>query len=91
MSMGCVMTSALQLVGRDGQTQGNAILNTVQQFAGSIGTSLVAMIVAQSQGKGGALKVTTAIGTQHAFFLLVCLAVLLLTTAFLSVPKEARN
>jgi DHA2 family lincomycin resistance protein-like MFS transporter len=91
MSMGCVMTSALQLVGRDGQTQGNAILNTVQQFAGSIGTSLVAMIVAQSQGKGGALKVTTAIGTQHAFFLLVCLAVLLLTTAFLSVPKEERN
>lgn len=91
MSMGCVMTSALKLVGRDDQTQGNAILNTVQRFTGSMGTSLVAMIVAQSQGKGGALTVTTAFGTQHAFFLLVCLAVLLLVTAFVSVPKEERN
>lgn len=91
MSMGCVMTSALKLVGRDNQTQGNAILNTVQQFAGSMGTSLVAMIVAQSQGKGGAMKLTTAIGTQHAFVLLTILAVILVATAYLAVPKSTNN
>lgn len=49
MCMGCVMTSALTVVGKAKQSQGNAILNTLQQFAGAIGTSLVAMIVAASQ------------------------------------------
>ena len=90
MSMGCVMTSALKLVGRDNQTQGNAILNTIQQFAGSMGTSLVAMIVAQSQAKGGTLKQTTAIGTQHAFVLLLVLAAILVLVAILSVPRKTQ-
>ena len=38
MCMGCVMTSALTVVGKAKQSQGNAILNTLQQFAGAIGT-----------------------------------------------------
>ncbi|MFR0771301.1 MAG: hypothetical protein ACLSH6_03855 [Limosilactobacillus pontis] len=47
--MGTVMTSALASLPQDKQTQGNAILNTLQQFAGSMGTSIVAMIVAKGQ------------------------------------------
>ena len=38
MCMGCVMASALTVIGKEKQSQGNAILNTLQQFAGAIGT-----------------------------------------------------
>ncbi|EQC59783.1 hypothetical protein N219_00770 [Limosilactobacillus fermentum MTCC 8711] len=47
--MGSVMTSALRTLADNQQTEGNAILNTLQQFAGAVGTSLSAVVVAQSQ------------------------------------------
>ena len=69
--MGCVMASALTVVGKAKQSQGNAILNTLQQFAGAIGTSLVAMIVAANQSHLNVIRrVSTAIGTQEAFGML---------------------
>lgn len=48
MCMGNVMTSALKSISSAQTTQGNAILNTLQQFAGAMGTSIAAMIVASS-------------------------------------------
>ena len=79
MLMGNVMTDALAQLDQKEQSQGNAFMNTVQQFAGAIGTSITSAIVALSQG-GHATSANTAAGTQHAFIflgvLVVCLFVL---------------
>lgn len=76
MLMGNVMTDALAQLDQKEQSQGNAFMNTVQQFAGAIGTSLTSAIVALSQG-GHATSANTAAGTQHAFIFLGVLAVCL--------------
>lgn len=73
--MGNVMTSGLRTLPRKDASQGNAILNTLQQFAGAMGTSIAAMIVAGSQlGIKNAAR--TAVGTQHAFFVLTALCLI---------------
>lgn len=74
--MGSVMTSALRTLTDGQQTDGNAILNTLQQFAGAMGTSLSAMVVAKSQlHLAGSQAYTTAVGTQNAFIMLTVLIV----------------
>lgn len=73
--MGSVMTSALRTLTDNQQTEGNAILNTLQQFAGAVGTSLSAVVVAQSQTYlAGSQAYTTAVGTQNAFIMLTVFA-----------------
>lgn len=49
MILGNVMTYALSRIDKKWVTQGNAILSTVQQFAGAVGTSVTSAIVAVSQ------------------------------------------
>lgn len=88
--MGTVMTSALASLPQDKQTQGNAILNTLQQFAGSMGTSLVAMIVAKSQVGVGKTAAATALGTQHAFVLLLVFVVMIVITVLRFVPQRLK-
>lgn len=87
--MGCVMTSALNTLQVKERTQGNAIMNTLQQFAGAMGTSLSATVVAQSQYHlhVGTAK-ATAIGTQHAFIMLLIFSLIVWLSYFKSVPKE---
>ncbi|KGE72956.1 MFS transporter [Limosilactobacillus reuteri] len=88
MCMGCVMTSALTVVGKAKQSQGNAILNTLQQFAGAIGTSLVAMIVAASQSHlHTTRRISTAIGTQEAFGMLTIFCIIIWISYYRSVKK----
>lgn len=88
LCMGCVMTSALNTLPFDERTQGNAIMNTLQQFAGAMGTSLSATVVAQSQNH---LRIgtanATAIGTQHAFVMLLIFGLIVWLSYFESVPK----
>ena len=73
--MGSVMTSALRTLADNQQTEGNAILNTLQQFAGAVGTSLSAVVVAQSHTYlAGSQAYTTAVGTQNAFIMLTVFA-----------------
>lgn len=73
--MGSVMTSALRTLADNQQTEGNAILNTLQQFAGAVGTPLSAVVVAQSQTYlAGSQAYTTAVGTQNAFIMLTVFA-----------------
>jgi len=73
--MGSVMTSALRTLADNQQTEGNAILNTLQQFAGAVGTSLSAVVVAQSRTHlAGSQAYTTAVGTQNAFIMLTVFA-----------------
>ena len=87
--MGCVMTSALNTLQVKERTQGNAIMNTLQQFAGAMGTPLSATVVAQSQYHlhVGTAK-ATAIGTQHAFIMLLIFSLIVWLSYFKSVPKE---
>lgn len=88
--MGTIMTSALASLPRDKQAQGNAILNTLQQFAGSMGASLVAMIVAKSQVGVGKSAAATALGTQHAFVLMFVFAFIIAGTAIRFVPRQLK-
>ncbi|MBB1080367.1 MFS transporter [Limosilactobacillus sp. STM2_1] len=89
MCMGSVMTNALAVIGKENTLQGNAILNTLQQFAGAIGTSLVAMIVAASQAHLHISRSnSTAIGTQKAFTLLTFLAITVWISYYYSVKKS---
>lgn len=78
MILGNVMTYALSRIDKKWVTQGNAILSTVQQFAGAVGTSVISAIVAVSQNafhsKAG---MPTAIGTQHAFIFLLIVAIII--------------
>lgn len=88
MLMGTVMTSALASLPKEQSPQGNAILNTLQQFAGSMGTSLVAMIVAKSQVGVGKTPAATATGTAHAFLLMLVFAVIILLSVLKFIPKK---
>lgn len=78
MILGNVMTYALSRIDKKWVTQGNAILSTVQQFAGAVGTSVTSAIVVVSQNafhsKAG---MPTAIGTQHAFIFLLIVAIII--------------
>lgn len=89
MSFGNIMTNGLRYLSSDDQADGNAILNTLQQFAGATGTSVVSAIIAQSQNNANlSTKVATAIGTQHAFIVLTILSLINLTILFKFVPRE---
>jgi EmrB/QacA subfamily drug resistance transporter len=86
--MGSIMTSALGSLPAHDAPQGNAILNTLQQFAGSMGTSLAAMIVASAQRETGARSLTTAVGTHHAFLFLLVVAIVINVAGWLCIPKQ---
>ena len=77
MILGDVMTDTLAVIDESKTTQGNAILNTAQQFAGAVGTSITSAIVASSQ-KGTKSADLTRIGTQHAYIFLLCLVILIM-------------
>ncbi|MDT6979757.1 DHA2 family efflux MFS transporter permease subunit [Levilactobacillus zymae] len=76
LGFGNLMTSGLQHLTGDLKADGNALMNSLQQFSGAVGTALVSAIIAASQAVAGsttALK--TASGSQTA------LAVLVVTSA----------
>lgn len=78
MILGNVMTYALSRIDKKWATQGNAILSTVQQFAGAVGTSVTSAIVAVSQNAfHSKASLPTAIGTQHAFIFLLIVAIII--------------
>ncbi|GEO63903.1 DHA2 family efflux MFS transporter permease subunit [Companilactobacillus nantensis] len=83
LSSGNIMTNGLKYLSDKNQADGNAVLTTLQQFAGATGTSIVAAIIAQSQSNTHLSTATaTAIGTQHAFIVLVILGLINLFILF---------
>lgn len=92
MTLGNVMTDTLDGFDMKKRTEGNAILNTVQQFAGAVGTSVTSTIVAMSQRQlGGKIGLPTAIGTQHAYWLLLIVNVIVWLLLFRFVKSSKRN
>lgn len=88
---GNIMTNGLDQLDNAVRTDGNAILNTLQQFAGAVGTSVVAAIISASQASTSMAKsVSTAVGTQHAFYVLL-IAVIIEFIILFVVAKRPRD
>ena len=77
-SVGTTMTNGLSSLPQELTSDGNAVINTVQQLAGAIGTAACSTIVASSQASAHTMAAGTTTGTIHAFFLLAALAILML-------------
>ena len=89
MTVGSIMTNGLASLKPSQSAQGNAFLNTIQQFAGAIGTSLTSAIVALSQAQYGSKGPRpTAIGTQHAFIFLAVIVAFLWLMFYKNVKTE---
>lgn len=87
--LGNIMTDTLSELSKKEITQGNAILNTMQQFAGAVGTSVTSAIVALSQTQmGSKAALPTALGTQHAYWLLLVFVVVIFLLLFKSVKDD---
>ena len=91
MMMGCVMTDALDHLEKSKVTQGNAILNTLQEFAGAVGTSTTAAFVAFAQRNAGSKgAILTAHGTHLAYVFLLVL-VLIIIAIFLKFTQANKS
>jgi EmrB/QacA subfamily drug resistance transporter len=76
LGFGNIMTAGLNQLPQATYADGNAIFNTVQQFAAALGISMAAAIVAAGQAKVSAPKAGTIIGSVHSFAVLLVLSVL---------------
>ncbi|KRM78732.1 hypothetical protein FC84_GL000359 [Lapidilactobacillus dextrinicus DSM 20335] len=65
MAFANTMTYALTIVGPEQETDANAIFNTLNQFAGSIGTAVASSFLASGSGSNAASVMQS--GTQHMF------------------------
>ena len=91
LSFGNIMTNGLHRLSQEQQADGNAIFNTVQQFAAAIGSSLAATIVAAGQAAVADRRLGTINGSQHALTLLLivgALEVLLILAALRRTRKQ---
>lgn len=77
LSLGNVMTSGLGQIEPLERADGNALLTTVQQFAGALGTAIPAAIVALSQAHATTSQAhATAVGSQLVLLMFAILAFL---------------
>ncbi|MFD1418946.1 DHA2 family efflux MFS transporter permease subunit [Companilactobacillus keshanensis] len=77
-SFGNTMTNGINKLQQSDSADGNGLFNTVQQFAGAVGTSIISAIVAISQSSVNSFSRAekTAIGSQHGFIVLLVLLVI---------------
>ncbi|AXQ78067.1 MFS transporter [Streptococcus chenjunshii] len=89
MAFGNIMTNGQKQLTFQERSDANAVFNTLQQFAGALGTTIAALIVAMSQ-VGSALTYSraTALGSRHAFILFMLLAGLQLLILVFVVKKD---
>lgn len=78
--MGNTMTNGLTQLPNNKTADGNGLFNTVQQFAGAVGTSIVSTIVTISQNSSlpKSYAARTAIGSQNSFIILLVFLVIAL-------------
>ena len=88
-SSGNTMTSGLHQVEDQFSTDANAVLNTVQQLAGALGTSIVATIVGEHQSATHQIALGTMTGVRTAFCLLFILQLIALLFTFLVTQKSS--
>ena len=74
-TMGNSMTNGLRQLPAEWNADGNAVINTLQQLAGAVGTAVVSTMVASAQARmEGDFVLGTMLGSQSAFLLLAVLA-----------------
>ncbi|MCH4129885.1 MAG: DHA2 family efflux MFS transporter permease subunit [Lactiplantibacillus sp.] len=77
LTMGNTMTSGLQQLELSQQADGNAVFNTMQQFAGAIGTSVVSAVITLVQAQAtGTTAHRTALGSTMALGILFVLVLI---------------
>lgn len=77
LAFGNVLTDTLNQLSQRQQADGNAIMNTLQQFAAALGTAVASAIVASGQ-KGRSQVAGTMLGSQWALWLLLIFSVIAL-------------
>lgn len=87
LAYGNIMTSGLNFLTSQFKSDGNTVFNTIQQFAGAVGTSIVSIIIAASQNQSQ-LAFSTAQGSSHALWLLACISLVVWGILFKVVPKK---
>lgn len=91
-SVGNSITNGLRSLPDELSTDGNAAVNTFQQLAGALGTSVAAVIVGAAQtGQPGDIAQASMAGSRQAFTLLFCLAILAMLCALKLFARPAEN
>ncbi|WP_295747208.1 MFS transporter [uncultured Limosilactobacillus sp.] len=91
MSFSSLMTSGLTSLTAASHAQGNAIFNTLQQFAGAAGTALAGTFVAMSQNQSQTSAAGVATGTKWTLWLLTGLLVANLVLTIIFVPRGRKD
>lgn len=92
-SVGNSMTNGLSHLPPEKNPDGNAVINTLQQLAGAVGTSVVSTIVASAQAASSDMAVATRQGSSYAFYLLTVLSIVMILCsvgAFESARRKRR-
>lgn len=82
-----LMTSSLSELPHDQLSDGNAIINTLQQFTGAVSTASVAAILSFFQQKDG-LEPGTSSGTLTVFLIFFFLLIVSIVCAFFALHKK---
>lgn len=89
LAFGNIMTNGQKQLSLEEQPDANAIFNTLQQFAGAVGTTLASLIVAMSQANQKMdFSQATAKGSRNGFMVLLALGIFQLLLLFWVVGKE---
>ncbi|WP_225422235.1 MFS transporter [Lapidilactobacillus achengensis] len=96
IGFGNVMTVGLKSLPEAEQTDGNAIMTTMQQFAAALGTAIVSAIISQAQQGAGDLRQATARGSQQglavqAVFVLIELICMIIVTRTPKSPTQSSS
>ncbi|MDU1741701.1 MAG: MFS transporter, partial [Streptococcus lutetiensis] len=92
IAFGNIMTNGQKQVTSDKRADANAIFNTLQQFAGAVGTTVASLVVALSQSNTSiSYSEATARGSRNAFIILLVLAVIELIILFRVVDGKEKE
>ena len=73
LTIGNTMTTALAQLPEQTKSDGNAVINTLQQLAGAMGTSVVTLVVGAAQEGASDMAAATMLGTREAYLMLAIL------------------
>ena len=90
LMVGNTMTESLSFLPAAIKADGNAVINTLQQLAGAIGTSVVTAVVNAAQVGATDMAWATMVGTREAYLLLACVAVVPLASMAWVTARPAR-
>ncbi|WP_283679857.1 DHA2 family efflux MFS transporter permease subunit [Lentilactobacillus sp. Marseille-Q4993] len=89
-AMGNIMTSGLSQASKELSADANAVFNTLQQFAGALGTAVASLIIALFQTNSN-LAGSTALGARVDFLVLACLLIIAAFAINLGLSKSTAN